>query len=145
MSKNNRKNINTKSGKPSKNTAFGKLMISLIILGIVILIFRNFAWPLLKKSASHAAAEKTVDIITQNADKIAETNPEVAQILESMTPEDKETVTEIIESHIDAETAGEVMKYVNEGDKDALIEYATENLSPEEIAELVNMYGKYAP
>ena len=144
MSKDNRKTVNTKNGKPSKNTGFGRLMFSLVVLGVVILLFINYALPLLKKEAAHVAAEKTVDIITKNPEKIAGDNQEVKKVLESMSDEDKEVVTEIIENHMDAETATEIMGYVNDGDKAALMEYATENLSAEEIMELMEMYGKYS-
>ena len=144
MSKNNRNSVNSKTKKPSKNTAFGKLMCSLVILGVVLLLFINFALPLLKKEVSHMAAEKTVDIITQNADKIAGDNQEVKKVIESMSDEDKEVVTEIIENHMDAKTATEVMGYVNDGDKEALMKYAAENLTAEETLELINIAGKYA-
>ncbi len=144
MSKDNRKKVNTKTQKAEKNSTFGKVMITIIVLGIVILLFYNFVFPKVKKSVSHIAAEKAVDVITKNAEKVAETNPEVARVLESMTEEDKEVVTEIIENHIDAGAATEIMGYVQDGDKDALMDYATENLSPEEIAELMKLYGKYA-
>ncbi len=145
MSKNNRKKVYKKQENPCGNSAFGRLMISIIILGIVILIFINYGLPLLKQEVSHVAAKKTVDVITEHADKIAQDNPEVAQVLESLSEEDKETVTEIISEHMDTETVTEVMEYVEEGNKEALVEYATENLSPEEIEELIKIYGKYAP
>ena len=144
MSKDNRKKVNTKPQKPSKNTTFGKVMITIIILGIVFLLFYNFVLPKVKKGVSHFAAEKTVEVITQNAEKVAESNPEVAKILESMTEEDKDTVTEIIENHMDAGTAAEIAGYVQDGNKEALMDYATENLSPEEMAELMKLYLKYA-
>ena len=60
-----------------------------------------------------------------------------------MSEEDKEVVTEIVENHMDAESVTEVMGYVSEGDKDGLMRYAAENLTPEEIAKLAEMYGKY--
>ena len=71
MSKDNRKTVNNKNRKSSKNTSFGRLMLSLVILGVVILLFINYALPLVKKEATHVAAEKAVDVITKNADKIA--------------------------------------------------------------------------
>ena len=144
MSKDNRKTVNNKNRKSRKNTGFGRLMLSLVILGVVILLFINYALPLVKKEATHVAAEKAVDVITKNADKIAGGNEDVKKVIESISEEDKEVITEIIENHMDAETATEVMGYVQEGDQAALMEYATENLSPEEIMELMEMYGKYA-
>ena len=144
MSKNSRKNVNKKQPKRHKNSGFGRLMLSLVILGTVVLLFINVALPMLKDSVKHAAAEKTVDMITENADKIAGDNPQVAEVLENMSDEDKEVVTEIIENHMDADSVAEVTGYVTDGDKEALMKYAVENLSPEEIAQLAELYGKYS-
>ena len=144
MSKNNRKKVYNKSQKHDKNGAFGRLMISIIILGVVVLLFINVALPILKESAKKAVAEKTVDILTENIDKIAEGNPEIKEALEALSEEDRETVTEIIAEHMDTETAGEVMEYVNEGDKEGLMQYAIEKLSPEELSKLSELYGKYS-
>ncbi len=143
MSKNSRKKVYNNSGKAGNNSAFGKVMIIIVILGVVILLFINYALTLLKQSVKKIAAEKTVDIITNNAEKIARNNPEVSKILDSMTEEDKEVVAQIIENHMDAESVSEVMEYVNEGDKDGLIKYAAENLTAEEISQLMGLYGKY--
>ncbi len=144
MSKNIRKKVNNISGKASKNSAFGRLMFSIVVLGVVLLLFINYALPLLKKEVSHIAAEKTVDMITKNPEKIAGDNKEIKKVLESMSDEDKEVVTEIIENHMDAETATEIMGYVTDGDKAALMEYAGENLSAEEVMDLMELYGKYS-
>lgn len=144
MSKNNRKKVYKNSAKQDKNGAFGRLMISIIVLGSVVLLFINVALPILKDSAKKVVAEKTVDILTENVDKIAEEHPEVKEALESLSDEDRETVTEIVAEHLDTETAGEVMEYVNEGDKEGLMQYAIENLSPEELSKLAEIYGKYS-
>jgi hypothetical protein len=144
MSKNKRKNVYHQSKKEDKNSAFGHLMISIIILGVVVLLFINVALPIIKEGTKKIVAQKTVDLIEDNIDKIAADHPEVKEALESLSEEDRETVTEIIADHIDTETAGEVMEYVNEGDKDGLMEYAVENLSPEEISKLAEIYSRYS-
>ncbi len=144
MSKNNRKKEYTNSAKPAKNSLFGQAMITIIILGVITLLFINVILPRMKNKIKEVAAEKTVDIITQNAEKIAGENPEVAQFLESISDEDKETVTEIISEHMDAETVTEVMEYVKDGNKEELIKYAQDNLSESEISDLMEIYGRYA-
>ncbi|MBR4668873.1 MAG: hypothetical protein IKO76_08970 [Butyrivibrio sp.] len=144
MSKNNRKKEYTNSAKPVKNSLFGQAMITIIILGVITLLFINVILPRMKNKIKEVTAEKTVDIITQNAEKIAGENPEVAQFLESISEEDKETVTEIISEHMDAETVTEVMEYVKDGNKEELIKYAQDNLSESEISDLMEIYGKYA-
>ena len=144
MSKNNRKNVNNISTKQNKNTGFGRFMFSIVVLGVVILLFINFALPLMKKKVSHVAAEKTVEMILADPEMIAGDNKEIKKVLESMTDEDKEVVAGIIENHMDAETVTEVMGYVNSGDKEAIMKYVSENLSVEETMELIQMYGKYS-
>ena len=144
MSKNNRNNVNRKPAKKHKNSAFGRLMLSLVILGTVILLFINIALPMLKESVKHVAAEKTVDVITENAEKLAGDNPKVAKALENMSDEDKEVVTQIVENHMDPEEVAEVTGYINDGDKEGLMKYAVENLSPEELAQLAKLYSKYS-
>lgn len=143
MSKNNRKKVYKNGANAGKNSTFGRIMISIIIVGIVILLFINFALPMLKKKVADVAAEKTVEIISENIDKIAGENPEASKIIESLSEEDKETVTKIISNHMDAGTVTEVMEYVKDGDKDALIDYAQENLSPSEMSDLLDIIGKY--
>ncbi|SFC34876.1 hypothetical protein [Butyrivibrio sp. YAB3001] len=143
MSKNNRKKVCTKPARPVNKSCFEKVMITLIIAGVVILMFINYALPVIKNSAKKVAAEKTVDMITKNAEKIAVENPQVAEVLESLTEEDKQVVSEIIENHMDSETVGEVMGYVTNGDKESLVKYAADNLTAEEISELMKLYGKY--
>ncbi len=144
MSKNNRKKVYKNSANAPRSSALEKVMITIVIIGVIFLIFTTTIFPRIKKKVANVAAQKTVEMITENAEKVADSNPEVAHILESLTEEDKETVTEIISEHMDTETVTEVMGYVSDGDKDALIDYAQENLSPEEIANLMQIYGKYA-
>ena len=60
MSKNNRKKVNNMSKKSGKNKGFGRLMFSLVVKGVVLLLFINYALPLLKKEVTHIAAENTV-------------------------------------------------------------------------------------
>ncbi|MBQ6414965.1 MAG: hypothetical protein IJI01_07815 [Butyrivibrio sp.] len=143
MSKNNRNKTHKNTAKAHKNSGFGKLMMSLVILGVVVLLFINYALPMLKSSFKKAAAEKTVEVLTENAVKVAGEDSQVTQILENLSEEDKEVVTEIVENHMDAESVSEVMGYVSDGDKDGLMKYAAENLSPEELAQLAELYGKY--
>ncbi len=144
MSKNNRKKVYTKRANTDKNGAFGRLMISIIVLGIVILLFINVALPIIKESARKAVAEKTVDLLTENVDKIAKDHPEIKEALESLSDEDRETITEIVAEHLDTESAGEVMDYVTKGDKEGLMEYAIEKLSPEEMLKIAELYKKYS-
>jgi sensor histidine kinase regulating citrate/malate metabolism len=121
-----------------------RLVFTMIVLCVVIMIFIKVAVPMIAQKTKKAAAEKTVEVITQNAEIIAGDNEEVKEAIQNMSEEDKETLTEIVEDHMDAETVSEVMGYVEKKDKEGLMKYASENLSEEEIIKLIGIYSKYA-
>ena len=138
-------NKNGKNGKnPGKNSTFEKIMIGVIIAGIIIFVFINFAWPKLSKKTKEVAADKTVEVIVQNADKVSGGNDQIKDMLENLSEEDKKTVSEIIENHMDQETISELMGYVKNKDKESLMKYAAENLSASEILKLMEIYNKYS-
>ncbi len=144
MSKNSRKNVYNNRKKSGNGGALIRFILTLAVLSIVVFIFICYAFPIIKNSAKKAAAEKTVDVITENIDAIAGDNEQIKEVVDKMSEEDKETVTEIVTEHMDTETMTEVMDYVNKKDKDGLVRYATENLSEEEISELLEIYSKYS-
>ncbi|MBO4457335.1 MAG: hypothetical protein J5802_06435 [Butyrivibrio sp.] len=115
-----------------------------MVICIVLILFVKFAFPMIVKKTKKAAADKAVDIMYENIDKIAGDNPEVKEALESISEEDKEKVSEILAEHMDANTMTEVAGYVNNNDQEGLVEYATENFSPEELAEFKDLYEKYS-
>ena len=116
-------------------------MFAAVIL--VLVVFIKVAIPAVKHKAKEAVAEKAVETVFENAGKIPGAGEKIEEITSKMSEEDKQKVTEIVEEHMDAETVTEVMQYVNEGDESGLMQYAAENLSPEEIKELTDMYQKY--
>ncbi len=144
MSKNKRKTVKYDTTGPSKSAGMVRFIFTLIVLCVVVMIFIRVALPMIKQKTKQVAAEKTVDLITEHAEVIAGDNEKVREAIANMSEEDKETISKIVEEHMDAETVSEVMEYVNENDKEGLIEYATENLSQEEIIELMGIYYKYA-
>ena len=70
-------------------------------------------------------------------------NEKVQEIAESMSEEDKDTVTEIIANNVSLDAIPEVQSYISGGDKEGLMEYAKDNFSEEEIAELKDIMSKY--
>ena len=75
---------------------------------------------------------------------IEESDGKVKEIAESMSEEDKDTVTEIIANNVELEDIPEVQSYISSGDTAGLMKYAQENLSEDEQAELAQMMLKYA-
>ncbi|WP_026516132.1 hypothetical protein [Butyrivibrio sp. MC2021] len=144
MSKNKRNTVKYDTTGPSRSGSMTRLIFTLIVLCVVIMIFIKVALPMIKQKTKQVAAEKTVEVLTDHAEIIAGDNEKVKEAIGNMSKEDKETLAGIVEEHMDAETVTEVMEYVNNNDKEGLIEYATENLSQEEIEKLMGLYKKYS-
>ena len=147
-----KKERNEDMGRSRKNTyiprdrnrfAFGRFIFSLMVVCLVLMMFIKVALPKIVKKAKKAAADKAVEIMYDNVEKIAGKNPKVKEALESMSEEDKEKVSEIVAEHMDAETMTDVMEYVNKNDQAGLVEYAAKNFSPEEMNEFKDLYEKY--
>ncbi len=86
-----------------------------------------------------AAVETVIDSYADSAEG------ETKEVLDSMSEEDKDTVTEIIASNVSLDTIGDLKGLASKGDTDAIMTYAEENLTEEEIAQLQDIMSKYAP
>ncbi len=75
---------------------------------------------------------------------IKKSDGKVKEIADTMTEEDKDTVSEIIANNVELEDIPEVQSYISNGDAAGLMEYAQDNLSSEEQAELTEIMLKYA-
>ena len=83
-------------------------------------------------------------IVSEAIDSYAEkSSGKTKEIFDSMSEEDKDTVTEIIANNVSLDSISEVQSYVNSEDASGLMEYAEENLSEEEIKELTDIMSKY--
>lgn len=85
-----------------------------------------------------AVVTEAIDVYIDNADD------EVKQVAESMTEEDRDTVTEIIAGNVSLDSVTELKSYLSSGDTDSIMKYAEDNLSEEEMAELEDILSKYA-
>ena len=144
MAGNNRNKKYTHIPRDRRNNAFGRCIFTLAIICIVLMLFIKFAYPMIVAKTKKAAADKAVEIMYDNIDKLAGDNEKAKEMLESISEEDKEKVSEILAEHMDAETVSEVAGYVNNNDQQGLLEYATENLSPEEMEQFKDLYEKYS-
>ena len=132
--------------------AFKSFLITLaiiLVIGIIFIFSRKSIMADVESTAaateqnksSHpikkAAVEKAMDAYIDNSDGTAK------EIVESMSEEDKDTVTEIIANNVSLGTIPDVTNYISNGDADALLDYAQENFSDEEIAELTEIMKKY--
>ena len=89
------------------------------------------------------AAETTYEKVIESAtsDNSAESR-KIKEAADSLSDSDKAAVSKIIKKHITASTAAKLLKYYKDGDYDKLKEFAQENLSDEEMAQLYEIYQK---
>ncbi len=98
-----------------------------------------------KQSKKSTANPIKKAIVNEAIDQYVEkSDGKAKEILDSMSEEDKDTVTEIIANNVDLEDIPEIKSYISNRDTAGLMQYAQENLSAEEQAELAELMVKYA-
>lgn len=119
------------SQAPKKHRA-GKLVIVLILL--VILGFGAYFF--LYQPVKEKAAAQLYD---QAASSFA-LDPSSEAAYESLTDDQKETVQNIVMNHVDGEALSVYREYQESGDVSVLKDYAMNELSQEEIDQLLAIY-----
>ena len=89
-------------------------------------------------SAASKIAEASGGAISAEAAK-----QEIQQGLDSMSPEDKETLTGIVENHMDSKAVTEITGQVLQGNVQEAAKSAAEELTPEEYQQLQDLAEKY--
>ena len=131
--------------------AFGITLFVVLLIGVIFLVGRNSIMKDVKATQEQATTTKTSTanpitkaIVSEALDTYAENaTGKTKEIYESMSEEDKDTVTEIIANNVSIDSVSDVQSYVNSGDTNGLMEYAKENLSEEEVKELTEIMSKY--
>lgn len=130
----------SESRKRRKSRAFQKLIVIVIVLIIVVLVsFFCIFRPLKERLVSTVAQE----LITSQLPSGTLSDADAEAILDSMSPEDRAMIEDIISSHISAGTISDIMSYVSSGDMAGLRDYARNSLSEEEMNHLLSIYEKY--
>ena len=134
--------------------AFGITLLIVLAIGVIFIIFQDSIKKDVEATVSESQTETsttksanpiTKAIVSEALDSYAENaDGEAKELYESMSAEDKDTVTEIIANNVTIDSVSEVQSYINSGDANALMDYAEDNLSAEEIAQLQGIMSKYA-
>lgn len=120
-----------------------QLLLILVILGLVIFIFKIAVWDsMLKKKAVNYAVSNVIEQVAASSG-VSVKSKEVEEVLNSMDPEDQETLNTIIEENVDQEAVSTITSYVSNGDMESAAEYVQENLSEENVEDLQQLYDKY--
>ena len=132
--------------------AFFITLVVVLLIGAIFLIGKDSIMKDVKATQEQTQSDSekksanpiTKAIVSEALDSYAEQSTgKTKEIYESMSEEDKDTVTEIIANNVSLDSVSEVQSYVNSGDASGLMDYAEENLSEEELEELKNIMSKY--
>ncbi|WP_022764444.1 hypothetical protein [Butyrivibrio sp. XPD2006] len=132
--------------------AFFITLFVVLLIGVVFLVGKNSIMKDVKATQQQTQSneeKKSANpikkaIVSEAIDTYAEkSSGKTKEIFDSMSEEDKDTVTEIIANNVSLDTVSEVQSYVNSEDASGLMEYAQENLSEEELKELEDIMSKY--
>ena len=132
--------------------AFFITLFVVLLIGVIFLVGKNSIMKDVKATQQQTQSneeKKSANpikkaIVSEAIDTYAEkSSGKTKEIFDSMSEEDKDTVTEIIANNVSLDTVSEVQSYVNSEDASGLMEYAEENLSEEELKELEDIMSKY--
>ena len=132
--------------------AFFITLVVVLLIGVIFLIGKDSIMKDVKATQEQTQSnteKKSANpikkaIVSEAIDSYAEkSSGKTKEIFDSMSEEDKDTVTEIIANNVSLDSVTEVQSYVNSEDASGLMEYAKENLSEEELKELEDIMSKY--
>lgn len=126
------KKENRKTGRKWRKV----LAIIIIVLVALGLIFRLFVYDKLISKVSEEA-------VSQALASQGYTQEQVDSVLSQMSSQDKATVENIIKNHDDPATVKKALGYASSGDTEALVQLAQQELTPEEQAQLEEIYARY--
>ena len=128
------------------------ILTLLIVLAAGVVILWK-AGPLKQKVAQKVSTQLMETAADSAASKIAEASggaisveaakQEIQQGLDSMSPDDKETLTGIVENHMDSKAVTEITGQVLQGNVQEAAKSAAEELTPEEYQQLQELAEKY--
>lgn len=120
------------------------VLFTIIIIAVILILAKIYVYDPFKEQAVSTLTEKLLQSEI-NADTTLPdgTTINAKEILDSMSADDKETVTDIIDSHISPSTIKEASSYLSNGDTEGLKNYAKSMLSDSETQEVMELYEKY--
>ncbi len=96
----------------------------------------------IKKKVVKEITEKVVEEAVKSYG--GDSAEKIQQVMDSVSEEDKEKVTEILTDNLSLDSIGDVKSYISNSDVDGLKEYAEEKLTEEQYSELTGIFEKYS-
>lgn len=115
----------------------------ILILIILCLIVFGGTWlkGIIKDKVVSAMSNQVMEKAVESSGVPAQ---QAEEILNSMSEEDRKTVTNIISDHINSKTLSKAQQYIKDGDLSAAKQFAESELSEEEKNDLKTIARKYA-
>ncbi len=113
----------------------------LIVIAVLAVLVKLFVYEPVKKQVAEKVVQKMIE--TELANDDSEVGQDAQAIYDSMTEEEKDSLTQMAEDKMDAKTIKEVKEYVDAGDREGLKNYAKEQFTEDEIQQIKDIYQKY--
>lgn len=127
--------------RPVKHHYFRNILIVLILICAVVFGGGYLFKDQIKEKAASVIGNQVVE---KAAESLGIPSEQAQQILNSMSDEDRQTVTDIVSNHMDAQTISEAQQYVKDRDLSGAKQFAESELSQTEQDELKEIARKYA-
>lgn len=130
--------------KKKKKTNFLLTFIKTLATIMVIGIIVFVGWTYAKQTVLANASEKIMEYaIKEEASKYGLNSEKVEEVMKKIDDADKDVIENIVEEHLDKETISQSLELVKNQDAEGLKEYLSNELSQDEMNKIMGMYEKY--
>lgn len=134
----------SKNSTKRKHSIILPIISALIIIVAIVVLAKIYIYDPFKDEAISALTEKLIQTQINSDTTLPDgTTVNAQELLDSMSPEDQDTIHEIVKEHVTPSTISKATSYVTSGDTQGLKEYAKDMLTDSETEELKSLYKKY--
>lgn len=117
---------------------------NLIIVLVILCALAGGGYVLKNKIREKVASVIGDQVVEKAAESLGISSEQAQEILNSMSPEDRQTITDIVANHMNSSTISEAQQIVKDRDVNEAREFAEEQLTSEEQNQLKGIAEKYA-
>lgn len=129
--------------KTEKNKKSLKIFVAVIlILGVLALAFKFVLYDKIKEKAFDMVTKDVVQQMIEENPQLME-NTDINSIIDSISAEDQAKVEKMIVDSVSIADMPKVLEMVRKGNIQGLKEYARDNFSEDQLADMKEIYKKY--
>lgn len=117
---------------------------NLIIVLVIVCALAGGGYVLKNKVRQKVASVVGDQVVEKAAESLGISSEQAQEVLNSMSPEDRQTVTDIVANHMNSSTISEAQQIVKDRDVNEAKEFAQQQLTSEEQEQLKGIAEKYA-